>query len=270
MFQVLSDKYFQLFKDIIYNESGIHFSDINRPVLESRLRERARVYQMDGIEEYYDLIISVEPELRLLLDSVTTNLTRFFRNSLHFETFSQIIIPEILARKKSEKFLRIWSAGCSTGEEPYSLAMVMEDLLSPGWTYEIVASDLSFGVLTTAKEGFYIETRVDGIPENYLNKYFIKEEKGYKVIDSIKKNIRFDYHNLKNESGLRGLDIIFCRNVIIYFDRKAQEAVVKKFYNALKIGGYLFLGHSESLFGMDTPFKFYKTAKACIYRKQED
>jgi chemotaxis protein methyltransferase CheR len=119
----------------------------------------------------------------------------------------------------------------------------------------------------TAKEGFYAESRITGIPDNYLKKYFDKVEGGYKVHGDIMSKIRFDYHNLKNDSGQRGLDIVFCRNVIIYFDEAAQTAVINRFWDAMALKSFLFIGHSESLFGMDTKFEFVKTEWATLYRK---
>jgi chemotaxis protein methyltransferase CheR len=163
--------------------------------------------------------------------------------------------------------IRFWSAGCSTGEEPYTIAMMMNEILPPAWTYDILASDISLKCLMTAKEGFYAESRIDGIPPNYLLKYFDKVDGGYKVKPILQSKIKFDYHNLKNESGQKNFDILFCRNVIIYFDEAAQTAVINRFWNSMAPKSFLFIGHSESLFGMDTKFEFLKTEWATLYRK---
>ncbi len=265
----LSDPQFEKIRDLIYNASGIHFSSSNRTILESRLKERLRKSETPTVDEYIKLITSDEGEMKTLLDTVTTNLTRFFRNTAHFQTFERHVIPELVAYKKSkgEKTLKLWSAGCSTGEEPYSLAMVLKDLLPSDFTFEITASDLSLKSLMTAKEGFYPDNKMNGVPEKYLNRYFERKANGYQVKEEIKKTIKFDYHNLKLDSGLRKLDIVFCRNVIIYFDEAAQTNVINKFYNAMNDHSYLFIGHSESLFGMDTQFEFFKTEWAIVYRK---
>lgn len=265
----LSDPQFEKIRDLIYNASGIHFSSSNRTILESRLKERLRKSETPTVDEYIKLITSDEGEMKTLLDTVTTNLTRFFRNTAHFQTFERHVIPELVAYKKSkgEKTLKLWSAGCSTGEEPYSLAMVLKDLLPSDFTFEITASDLSLKSLMTAKEGFYPDNKMNGVPEKYLNRYFERKANGYQVKEEIKKTIKFDYHNLKLDSGLRKLDIVFCRNVIIYFDEAAQANVINKFYNAMNDHSYLFIGHSESLFGMDTQFEFFKTEWAIVYRK---
>ena len=272
MDRFLNEKDFNDFKNMIYEASGIFFSDSNATILESRLKDRLRKMNIETPAEYYRYIKQNEGELKVLLDSVTTNLTRFFRNTAHFQTFENYVIPDLVEykRKKGNKTIKLWSAGCSTGEEPYSLAMVMKDLLPADINYEITASDLSLQSLMTAKEGFYADNRMNGVPEKYLSRYFEKKDGGYKVIDSIRNLVKFDYHNLKFDSGQQDLDMIFCRNVIIYFDEAAQQAVIDKFWKSLNNHSYLFIGHSESLFGMKTEFEFLKTDWACIYRKFKD
>jgi chemotaxis protein methyltransferase CheR len=269
MTQFLSETEFGRFRDLIYGESGIHFSDSNRTILESRLKERLRVSKLERIEQYYELIRKSDEELKAFLDSVTTNLTRFFRNTAHFQTLEYYVIPDLVKHKQKgpDKTIRVWSAGCSTGEEPYSIAMVLKEILPVGFNVEITASDLSLKSLMTAKEGFYPTARVNGVAEKYLKRYFDEKPGGFKVKDEIKKLTKFDYHNLKFDSGQRKLDMIFCRNVIIYFDEAAQKNVISKFWDALSGHAYLFIGHSESLFGMETKFEFLKTDWACIYRK---
>jgi chemotaxis protein methyltransferase CheR len=269
MDRFLSEAQFKKFRDRIYDESGIHFSASNRTILESRLKERLRKSELASIDDYFQVIASKEEEMKVLLDSVTTNLTRFFRNTSHFDTLENYVFPDLVNQKKNtgEKKLRVWSAGCSTGEEPYSIAMMMKEVLPAGFTGEVTASDLSLKSLMTAKEGFYPDNRMNGVSDHYLKRYYDRVGNGYMVKDEIKKMVTFDYHNLKNDSGKRNLDVIFCRNVIIYFDEVAQEAVINKFYDALSNHSFLFIGHSESLFGMKTQFEFLKTDWACIYRK---
>ncbi len=265
----LTDSDFEKFRALIYDESGIHFSESNRTILESRLKERLKKAEMDSVSSYYALIKGNTEEMKILLDSVTTNLTRFWRNTAHFQTFENHVVVDLVEHKKSTggKKIKLWSAGCSTGEEPYSLAIVLKELLPPGFTAEITASDISLKSLMIAKEGFYPETRIGGVPEQYLTKYFDKKGNGYQVKDEIRSMIKFDYHNLKNDSGLRNLDTVFCRNVIIYFDETAQKAVINRFWEAMSNHSFLFIGHSESLFGMKTQFEFVKTEWATLYRK---
>jgi chemotaxis protein methyltransferase CheR len=266
--EFLNDADFEQYRALIYKESGITFTPANRSILESRLKERLREKGIDTVRTYFTQISTNKDELKGFLDSVTTNLTRFFRNQAHFDALEKHVIPELIKIKKGTSgTIKIWSAGCSTGEEPYTIAMLLTEILPPGWKFEIIASDLSLKCLMTAKEGFYADSRIVGIPDNYLAKYFDKVDGGFKVRSDLQSKIRFDYHNLKNDSGNRGFDIVFCRNVIIYFDEAAQTAVINRFWDSMAAKSFMFIGHSESLFGMDTKFEFLKTEWATLYRK---
>ncbi|MCL2879274.1 MAG: protein-glutamate O-methyltransferase CheR [Treponema sp.] len=266
---VLNDTDFEAYRNLIYSESGITFTPTNRSILESRLKERLREKNIGTVQEYFKKITADKEELRGFLDAITTNLTRFFRNQAHFDALEKYVVPELLRIKANSvsRSLRIWSAGCSTGEEPYTIAMLMNEVLPASWKYEIVASDISLKCLMFAKEGFYPESRIVGIPDPYLKKFFDKIDGGYKIHTDIQSKIRFDYHNLKNDSGLKDMDIVFCRNVIIYFDENAQTEVINRFWNSMAPKSFLFIGHSESLFGMQTQFEFVKTDWATLYRK---
>jgi len=267
--EFLKDAEFELYRQLIYAESGITFTPTNRSILESRLKERLREKGVSSVKVYYDSIKADKEELKGFLDSITTNLTRFFRNQAHFDALEKYVVPEIInkIRKGPSGTIRLWSAGCSTGEEPYTIAMLLNEILPPTWRFEILASDISLKCLMTAKEGFYAESRIVGIPDNYLAKYFDKVDGGYKVHADLQSKIKFDYHNLKNDSQQRNLDIVFCRNVIIYFDEIAQTAVMNRFYDSMASKSFLFIGHSESLFGMATKFEFLKTEWATLYQK---
>lgn len=270
MQEALADPDFELFRKLIYDQSGIHFSATNRSILESRLKERLREKKLDRYMAYYEIITRDREEMKFFLDSITTNLTRFFRNTAHFDAFEKFVVPDIIKAKQagSDRKIRVWSAGCSTGEEPYTIAMIAKEILPGPWAIEIVASDISLKSLMVGKEGFYADTRIQGIPDNYLKKYFERKENGYQIKDEIRSLIRFDYHNLRFDSGARNLDIVFCRNVLIYFDEAAQKASVERFWESMANHSYLFIGHSESLFGMNTRFEFVKTDWACFYKKQ--
>ncbi|MCR5254073.1 MAG: protein-glutamate O-methyltransferase CheR [Treponema sp.] len=274
MLEVLNDADYELFRKVIYDESGITFSATNRSILDSRIKELLRKKNMSTPQEYYALITKSTEEMKEMLDAVTTNLTRFFRNQPHFDAFVNYVIPNIIEYKKSknsfDKTIKIWSAGCSTGEEPYTLAMIMKEITPAGWDFQITASDISLKCLMTAQTGFYADNKVDGIPENYLQKYFTKVDGGYQVSKDLQAKIKFDYHNLRNDSGARNLDVVFCRNVLIYFDEPAQLKVIDNFWNSMAAHSYLYIGHSESLFGMNTKFEFLKTQWACLYRKLLD
>jgi chemotaxis protein methyltransferase CheR len=264
-----TDADFNQYRNLIYNESGIHFTATNRSILESRLKERLRENKVETVKKYFEQISRDKEELKNFLDSITTNLTRFFRNQAHFDCLEKHVIPELMKIKKAagNTTIKIWSAGCSTGEEPYTIAMLLSEILPPPWKFDIVASDISLKCLMTAKEGIYNESKIVGVPDSYLKKYFDKVDGGYTVHADIKSRIRFDYHNLKNDAGLRGLDLVFCRNVIIYFDEAAQTNVINHFWESMSNKSFLFIGHSESLFGMETKFEFIKTEWATLYRK---
>lgn len=269
MLEILNDEDFELFRKIIYDESGITFSDTNRSILDSRIKEILRTKNLSSPRDYYGIITKDPEEMKYMLDSVTTNLTRFFRNQPHFDTFINYVIPNIVEEKKKggDRTIRIWSAGCSTGEEPYTIAMVMKEICPAGFNFNIMASDISLKSLLVAKQGFYSAQKVEGVPADYLAKYFTKTEDGYQIKKEVLDTIHFDYHNLKNENGTKNFDVIFCRNVLIYFDETAQAEVIDKFWKAMAPKSYLFIGHSESLFGMNTQFEFIKTDWSCIYGK---
>ena len=268
MLTKLDDNYFKKFRELIYNASGMTFTEINRPILDSRIADLLRGHGNITVDEYYKVVSRDTDELNTLLDSVTTNLTSFFRNLTQLNSFRDEVLDDIIKTRPTHR-LKVWSAGCSTGEEPYTLAMILSEKLGPGWNVEIVASDISFSVLMKASQGFYQTNRITGIPDDLLKKYFIKSGDGYQVCDKLKKMIRFDYHNLKNDSGMRDFDVVFCRNVIIYFDQAAQENVIQNIYRCMNKHSYLFLGHSESLLGMKTPFEFVKFGSSCLYMKKE-
>jgi len=173
----LSDSEFKLFSTLIYDQSGIHFSNINRSILESRLKERLRKVELKDLNDYYHFILKDQDEMKTLLDLVTTNLTRFFRNNGHFLAFENHVLKNILKykAKHNDNFIQVWSAGCATGEEPYSVAMVMKEKLPSHMNIEITGSDLSLKSLMIAKSGFYPANKIREVPEYYLVKYFEKK-----------------------------------------------------------------------------------------------
>lgn len=272
MLEILNDHDYENFRKLIYDESGITFSPTNRSILDSRIKELLRLKQVASPAEYYAMVLKNPEELKVMLDSVTTNLTRFFRNQPHFDAFVNYVIPHIIEEKKAkgtDRTIKIWSAGCSTGEEPYTIAILMKEICPPDFKFQITASDISLKSLMVGQKGFYSTMKVDGIPDKYLEKYFTPVDGGYQVKKELMDTIHFDYHNLKNDSGARNLDVVFCRNVLIYFDEPAQLAVINRFYNSMGKHSYLYIGHSESLFGMQTKFEFLKTNWACLYQKNE-
>lgn len=273
MIEVLNDTDYENFRKLIYDQSGITFSSTNRSILDGRIKEILRAKNIATPADYFALVTKNTEELKEMLDSVTTNLTRFFRNQPHFDALINYVVPHVIENKKAKspgnKIIKVWSAGCSTGEEPYTIAMVLKSILPPDFDFQITASDISLKSLMVAQKGFYSDNKIEGIPEDYLKKYFTKVDGGYQIVKGLMDKIRFDYHNLRNDMGVRHLDIVFCRNVLIYFDEPAQLEVINHFYESMEDNSYLFIGHSESLFGMKTEFEFLKTDWACLYQKNK-
>ncbi|NIZ40856.1 protein-glutamate O-methyltransferase CheR [Entomospira entomophila] len=258
------------FSRLIYEHSGLTFNTINISVLQSRLNEQLR--KKDGItlEEYYKLVASNASEMKDLLAVVTTNLTKFFRNQAQYDTLKNFILPNIIEHKKATRarpFIRMWSAGCSTGEEVYTNAICLREWLPSDYSFEVLGTDLNPENLHTAKKGIYSKERVEEIPPVMVSKYFVPHDNSYEVNLLLREGVRFEYHNLNDPVYPNNFDIIFCRNVLIYFDEQARTRVTRSFYSSLSDMGYLVIGHSESLFGLDTPFKFIRTQWSSLYGK---
>jgi len=272
---MLTNEEFRLFRNLIYEESGIYLKETRKDFLEHRLARRLEATGISSPYWYYKLVKEQKKsELLILLDILTVNETSFFRNGPQIDLFKNSLLPSIVKNKAQgpQKRLRIWSAGCSTGEEPYTIAMVIREALPElqQWDVKIFASDLSMTVLKAASAGEYNAEKVHAtVDDHYLHRYFDKTGDRYTVKNDVRKMVVFDYHNLKNENGLAGLDAVFCRNVMIYFDADAQARLVQKFYDSLNPGGYLLLGHAESLHGLGTRFEFVYDNKGAAYKKPE-
>jgi chemotaxis protein methyltransferase CheR len=272
----LPDDVFRLIRDFIHNYCGIYFDDSSKFLLERRLNRRLEQHQLKNFSEYYHLLRydrKREDELVILIDNLTTNETYFFRESAQLRAFSEEILPELRDHSTRRRSLRIWSAGCSTGEEPYTIAIL---LLESGdwwrdWQVEILGSDINHRVLHAARKGVYKQGAHRATPPAMLRKYFVEENKGdYRIVDTVRKFVSFSCVNLLDpykSSLIRDLDVIFCRNVIIYFDREAKKKVVGNFYDKLREGGFLLLGHSESLINISTAFTLRTLKHDMVYQK---
>ena len=272
----LPDDIFRLIRDFIHDYCGIYFDDGSKFLLERRLSRRLEERRLRNFEEYYHYLRydrKREEELIVLIDNLTTNETYFFRETPQLRAFSEEILPELKEAQSERKKLRIWSAGCSTGEEPYTIAML---LLESGdwwsdWQVEILGSDINQRVLHTARKGVYKKSAYRATSPQMLAKYFIADDKGdYRIIDRVKELVSFSSVNLLDpfKTGLiNDLDIIFCRNVIIYFDREAKKKVIESFYHKLREGGYLLLGHSESLINISNAFALRTLKHDMVYQK---
>lgn len=255
----LSGKDFSRLKEFIYAHCGINITDVKRTMLEARLQKRLKLLGMPSFSSYCDYLFSrdgLNNELTNMIDVVTTNKTDFFREPAHFQYLTEKALPDIMLKCGNQKVISVWSAGCSSGEEPYTLAMVLKET---GCRFIILATDISTRVLDKAKLAIYEEDKILPIPNDLKRKYLLKsknpQKKLYRVVGDLREAIRFRRLNFMDEDfGFREkMDIIFCRNVIIYFDKSTQERLLNRFCNYLAPHGYIFMGHSETLFGMDVP-----------------
>lgn len=268
-----SDQDFQQIRRIINEVAGISLADGKRELVYSRLSRRLRQLGLRRFDEYCRLLEGGgdSEELSEFVNALTTNLTAFFREPHHFEFLAEELLPALTRERTfGNRRLRVWSAGCSTGEEPYSIAMVLRELLpAVGWDVKILATDLDSNVLATAERGVYEWERVKGLSEARLRRWFLRgrgaQEGRVQVAPALREMIAFRRLNLMEEWPMRGFfDVVFCRNVVIYFDKPTQRVLFERFADILVDRGHLFVGHSESLFKVTE--RFTPLGKT-IYRK---
>ena len=288
-----TDAELKLLQTLVYQECGMFFDERRIQFLRDRVQRRLKVVQADSFYSYYRVLTSREgkSELAALLENLTINETSFFRTKPQLELFQKSILEQILNRKQASRdwSFRIWSAGCSTGQEPYTLAMLLCDALSyyslrnpspvemptpkpivpPPWKVEVLASDMSYSGLVTAQQGVYNEAQMEAVEYTCRLRFFDRVGDKYAVKPALKSLIQFDFHNLKTDFLPRRNDVIFCRNVMIYFDEPEQTRLVEKFYHCLNPRGYLFVGHAESLFGLSTKFRMVHENSATAYQRIE-
>jgi chemotaxis protein methyltransferase CheR len=240
---------FNLFRDFIYEHAGIRLSDEKKPLVISRLSKRLRHYSLISFQDYFDLMIASgrDQEQQVAIDLLTTNETYFFREPKHFD----FLANEILVNRDSDKIFRVWSAASSTGEEAYSIAMLLDDKLKND-PWEVFGSDINQTVIQQARRGLYLQDRIDGIPKAYLQNYCFKGKDEYEgkllINEKLRKKVSFDLVNLTMPlTNLGQFQLIFIRNVMIYFDLETKNKIIKQIVQKLAHGGYLFVGHSESL-----------------------
>ena len=266
-----TDKNFKDIATLVYNACGIVLGDHKREMVYSRLARRVREHKLKSFSQYLEYLHNnKEAEFDAFINAITTNLTSFFREPHHFEFLKNTIVPQLLSSNKVTKRVRVWSAGCSTGEEPYSLAITLADLFPSSWDVKILATDLDSNVLAKAQAGIYTAANVNGLENNVLKKWFLKSKDGqtYKVKPQLNKHIFFKRLNLLQEWPMKGqFDLILCRNVVIYFDKETKDTLFKRYANALNRDGYLFLGHSES---MGKEHSEFKNLGKTMYQKQHN
>jgi len=270
----LSRREFTRLSSFIYEQCGITMPEAKKTLLEGRLQKRLQTLGMKSFEEYENYLFSPEGnrlEVVQMIDLVTTNKTDFFREAEHFEYLTERVLPE-WCRICGGRRLMVWSAGCSSGQEPYTLAMVLSEFAAgrPGFDFQILATDISTRVLEKAINAVYPEELLNPVPQSLKKKYLLRSKdrssKVVRIVPELRRKVTFRRLNfLEGDFGLREpLDIIFCRNVIIYFDRQTQERLLQRFYGHMRADAHIFMGHSETLSGFNVPLvSVYPT----VYRK---
>lgn len=275
---IMSDEEFHLLRDCVYSHCGIFFDNDSKYLLEKRLARRVTTLNLPSFRDYYHYLKynrKKDQELMDIMDILTTNETYFFRESFQLKAFTDEIIPELIKAKGStgSRSLRIWSAGCSTGEEAYTIAMLLHGIKGlRGWNIEIIGTDISQRVLQHARRAVYGKSSFRATDEEYVKRFFVEQDDGFKVCDEIRNLVTISHLNLfdTNRMVMLGkMNLIFCRNVIIYFDPAAKKRVVESYFNSLCDGGYLLLGHSESLMNITTLFTLRHFKNDMIYQKPE-
>jgi chemotaxis protein methyltransferase CheR len=270
----LSAEEFRLLRDIVYEHAGLHFDDDATFLFERRLAERVDALGLEGFYAYYKhLRFSPrgKAELDEMIERLVTRETYFFRQEYQLRAFRDQILPELRAQNAARRRLTIWSAGCATGEEVYTIAiLVAESGLFEGWDVKIVGSDISRSSVAAARRGVYREGSFRTTPSATRDKWFYQVADGWEVVQDLRRPCYFGQLNLMDPSHalmVARVDAIFCRNVLIYFDVKSRKKIIESFYERLGPGGYLLLGHSESLLNLTTAFELVHLREDLVYRK---
>jgi chemotaxis protein methyltransferase CheR len=277
----LTDPVWIRIRDLIYQVSGIYQAENKFYLLVSRCNVRMKVVGSRTPREYLDYLTARpnrDSEMRNLLNEITIGETCLFRSMPQVEALRKVVIPALVEVKKKLSYtkLRFWSAGCSTGEESYTLAMLMLEETQArlkGWTFEIMATDLNERSVAKAQEGVYNDYAVRNVPPDFMKKYFTQAGSNFRVADSVRPFVTFSRLNMLDDSKMlfmRGIDVIFCCNVLIYFDGKSKTRTVNHFYNALLTNGYFFLGQSESLYGITEKFHLVHFPGTTAYWKPNE
>jgi chemotaxis protein methyltransferase CheR len=267
---------FEEFRGIIYRHSGIFFEENKRYLLESRLLQRMQVHKTRSFADYREMLVSSPGavELHELMNAVTINETYFFRHPEHLHILEHHVIPSIVARQEGRDIqrVRIWSAACSSGDEAYTIAILIRDRLQPRYprvVFEIVGSDIDSSILAAARRATYAPYAVRNVPEELLQRHFTREGDRYLLKPAVRELVRFRQLNLNDDAAMRNMrsfDVIFCANVLIYFDTSSKRQVIEHLRTALNPDGHLFVGFSETLFGVTDAFVGQRYDKSIVYR----
>lgn len=270
----LSDELFDKFVKLIYKKTGIFYEYNKKYFVQKRLEKHAESLEMCTLGEYFMLLKFSEDtsELHRLINDLTVNETYFFRDFPQLRNFAEDILPIVVREKEGRKKIKIWCAACSTGEEPYTLSIIFQEMLErpEEWEIQILASDINTDVLQSAKKGLYESRAVKDVPPEYLEKYFTMRHDKYLINLNVRKSVSLKQINLMDEnemSNINGCDFIFCRNCLIYFDDESRRSVLSSFYEALNPGGFVFLGHSESVGRISAAYKVQRIGDTIVYSR---
>lgn len=274
----MTPEQFKVMSKIIYDRSGIHFPENKKYIIESRLSHRVSELEMEDFDQYI-AYLTMGPyqmdEFQEMFNRITINETSFFRNDAQLDVFERVILPEVLEARSRNKRIRIWSAACSTGEEPFTLAMLLHRSLGvrlSDWHIEILGTDISEKALGVAQSGVYTSYAVRSTPKLMLDRYFKQEDRQYILNDDIRSMVNFEKHNLKDSMAAKRhgtWDVIFCRNVLIYFDDPMKKGVIEMFERQLQPDGTLFIGHSERIKSLTDRFVQLDIPQGFCYQKSE-
>ncbi len=274
----LPDEVFQQLRKFIYERTGIFFADNKKYLLESRVSRRLTALGASTFSDYYGALMNGagSSELCHLINAITINETFFFRNEPQFAALETSILPEIIEQKRKAGInkVRIWSAASSTGEEPYTIGLIIKEKLQPRFPsvkFDIIGTDINTQVIEVARRGVYRDYSIRSTPKHFLEKYFTREADSFIISEEIRNAVEFRQLNLFDRDAMKlmkDFDVVFAANVLIYFDFNSKQNVVSSVYNSLNKGGYFFVGYSETLYGLSQAFKPVHFDKAIAYRKE--
>jgi len=271
---ILSDELFDKFIKLIYKQTGLHYEYNKKYFVQKRIEKRAELLEIETLNEYFMMLKFAKDssEFYRLINDLTVNETYFFRDFPQLRNFAEDVLPVFAKKQEGRKKIKIWCAACSTGEEPYTMFIILQEMLDnpEEWDIQILASDINTEVLQSARVGFYDSRSVKDVPPEYLEKYFIKRNDKYIISLNARKSVSFKQINLMNENeigDINGCDFIFCRNCLIYFNDESRKSVLSNFYESLNIGGFLFLGHSESVGRISAAYKSRRIGDTTVYSR---
>ena len=271
---ILSDGLFDKFIKLIYKKTGLYYESNKKYFVQKRIEKRAELLEMETLNEYFMMLkfSKDSSEFYRLINDLTVNETYFFRDFPQLRNFAEDVLPVFAKKQEGRKKIKIWCAACSTGEEPYTMFIILQEMLDKPeeWDIQILASDINTEVLKSARVGLYESRAVKDVPPEYLEKYFTNRKDKYLISINARKSVSFKQINLMNENeigDINGCDFIFCRNCLIYFNDESRRSVLSSFYKSLNIGGFLFLGHSESVGRISSAYKAQRIGDTTVYSR---